>query len=57
MSAINYDLLNDDEKLDLLRLLYHDLQIKQHKTARDLEQKELLIAETQKVYNRLRNKS
>lgn len=57
MSAINYDLLNDDEKLDLLRLLYHDLQIKQHKTARDLEQKELLIAETQKVYNRLRNRS
>mgnify|MGYP001594700628 CR=1 FL=1 len=58
MSAINYDVLSDSEKLDLLQLLYHDLKKKQSMwTARDIEQKELIIQETQRVYNRIKMRS
>ena len=57
MSAINYDYLSDSEKLDLLRLLYHDLKNKDKITARDIEQKELLVQETQRVYNRIKMRS
>lgn len=57
MSAIDYTMLNDTDKLGLLQILYHDLKQKQTNglwTARDIEQKELVIAETQRVYNRLK---
>lgn len=57
MSAINYDTLNDNEKMDLLRLLYTDLKNKEKKTARDLEQKILIVNEAQRVYNRLKQRS
>lgn len=60
MSAINYDYLSDSEKLDLLRVLYHDLKYKEkngQSLARDIEQKALILAETQKVYGRLRRHS
>jgi H2-forming N5,N10-methylenetetrahydromethanopterin dehydrogenase-like enzyme len=57
MSAINYRQLNDAEKLDLLRLLYHDLKNKEKITARDIEQKALIVAETQVVYNRIKRRS
>lgn len=54
MAAVNYDTLSDADKLDLLRLLYHDLKNKEKITARDLEQKALLLAETQRVYSRIK---
>ena len=57
MSAINYDTLSDAEKLELLQLLYSDLKKKDKITARDIEQKELVIAETQIVYNRIKMRS
>lgn len=57
MSAINYDILSDSDKLDLLRLLYTDLKNKEHITARDIEQKALVVAETQRVYNRIKMRS
>ncbi len=57
MSDINYDVLNDSEKLDLLRLLYTDLKKKDKMTRRDLEQKALLVAETQRVYARIKQRS
>lgn len=60
MSAINYDYLSDSEKLDLLRVLYHDLKHKEkngQSLARDIEQKALILAETQIVYSRLRRHS
>jgi len=57
MSAINYDTLLDSEKLDLLRLLYTDLKNKENITALDVEQKKLVIAETQIVYNRIKLRS
>ena len=57
MSSINYTILSDSEKLDLLRLLYTDLKNKEKITARDIEQKELIIAETQIVYNRIKLRS
>lgn len=59
MSAINYGVLSDSEKLDLLRLLYTDIKTKEKKglcLARDLEQKELIIAETQVVYDRIKKR-
>lgn len=55
---MNYDTLSDSEKLDLLRLLYHDLKKKEQMwTARDIEQKELIIQETQRVYGRIKMRS
>lgn len=57
---MNYDYLSDSEKLDLLRLLYHDLKQKSVNglaTARDIEQKELIETETQKVYSRIKMRS
>lgn len=54
MGAIDYNMLNDDDKLGLLQLLYSDLKNKEKLTARDIEQKELLVLETQKVYNRIK---
>ena len=60
MSAINYDQLSDSEKLDLLRLLYTDLKNKDatgRSTRRDIEQKELVVQETQRVYNRIKMRS
>lgn len=57
MSAINYDHLSDADKLDLLRLLYHDLKNKEKLTRVDIEQKELIVAETQRVYNRIKMRS
>ncbi len=57
MSAINYDTLNDSEKLDLLRLLYTDIKNKDKITARDIEQKALIVAETQVVYSRIKQRS
>lgn len=54
MSAINYDHLSDADKLDLLRLLYTDLKNKDKITRRDIEQKELIVQETQRVYNRIK---
>lgn len=56
MRSIDYDVLSDSEKLDLLRLLYHDLQGRKHLwTARDIEQKELIVAEAQRVYGRIKH--
>lgn len=57
MSAINYNHLSDSEKLDLLRLLYHDLKNKEKMTAVDIQQKELIVKETQRVYNRIKMRS
>jgi len=57
MSAIDYNQLSDEEKLELLQVLYHDLKKKDKITARDIEQKELVIAETQIVYNRIKMRS
>ena len=57
MSAINYSQLNDADKLDLLRVLYHDLKNKEKITKRDIEQKELIVQETQRVYNRIKQRS
>jgi len=57
MSAINYNQLSDAEKLALLQVLYQDLKKKDKITARDIEQKELVIAETQIVYNRIKMRS
>lgn len=57
MNTVKYDTLSDSEKLDLLRLLYTDLKNKDAtgcSTARDIEQKELIIQETQRVYGRLK---
>ena len=54
MSAINYKQLSDNEKLDLLQLLYLDLKNKEKITRRDLEHKALIVAETQKVYSRIK---
>jgi len=54
MSAINYDTLSDSEKLDLSGWLYTDLKNKENITALDVEQKKLVIAETQIVYNRIK---
>lgn len=56
MSGIDYKQLNDDEKLELLQLLYCDLKTKQHVTARDIDQKELIVKETQIVYNRIKQR-
>ncbi len=50
MSAIDYTSLTDEEKLDLLRLLYHD-----HKEKPKV--KKLIVEETQKVYNRIKKRS
>lgn len=54
MSDINYQALNDVEKLDLLRLLYHDLDKSSpsYKLHHDL-----IVAETQIVYNRIKQRS
>lgn len=57
MSAIDYTMLNDHEKLDLLRLLYTDIKNKDKLTARDIEQKAIIVEETQRVYNRIRKRS
>ncbi len=53
---MEYTSLSDTDKLGLLQLLYHDLKNKDKITARDIEQKELIIAETQIVYNRLKGR-
>lgn len=52
MSEINYTYLSDDEKLDLLRLLYHDA-----KELGNTVQKNLIVSETQKVYDRIKKRS
>lgn len=55
---MNYRQLNDSDKLDLLRLLYTDLKNKDasgRSTARDIEQKELIVAETLRVYTRIKS--
>ncbi len=57
MGAIKYNTLSDSDKLDLLRLLYHDLKKKDKLTARDLEQISLLVSETHRVYTRLKQKA
>lgn len=57
MSAVDYTMLSDTDKLGLLQLLYHDLKNKEKLTARDIEQKELLVQETQRVYNRIKMRS
>lgn len=44
---INYRALNDADKLDLLRLLYHDAK-KLKKDTKDI------VAETQLVYSRIK---
>ncbi len=54
---MNYDVLSDSEKLDLLRLLYTDLKNKDKMTRRDLEQKALIVAETQRVYSRIKRRN
>lgn len=54
---MEYQTLSDCEKLDLLRLLYHDLKNKDKLNARDIEQKELIVLETQRVYARLKMRS
>lgn len=53
MSAIDYNSLTDEEKLDLLRLLYQNVKDKPDRKA----DKETIIAETQIVYNRLKMRS
>lgn len=55
MSTINYDYLSDLEKFDLLRLLYHNL--KNAFDAKAIEQKELIVQETQRVYSRIKAKN
>ena len=57
LSLINYRNLSDADKLDLLRVLYHDLKTKDAaglSTARDIEQKKLVLAETCVVYSRIK---
>jgi hypothetical protein len=53
MSAIEYHSLTDEEKLDLLRLLYQGVKDKPDRK----EDKETIIAETQIVYNRIKLRS
>ena len=57
MSAIDYNCLDDSEKLEMIRLLYTDIKNKEKKTARDYEQKELLVQEAQRLYNKLKQRS
>ncbi len=51
---INYATLSDADKLDLLRVLYHDTSNKEELTAKDVENRELILAETQVVFARIR---
>lgn len=44
---INYKALSDEEKIELLRLLYQSAKT---------EWKEIIIAETQLVYNRIKRR-
>lgn len=60
MSAIDYTCLDDNERLGLLQLLYSDIKKKIDNgvaLARDYEQKEIIVAETQKVYNRIKQRN
>jgi len=50
-----YKMLSDDDKLGLLQLLYSDLKGKKL-TARDIEQKELIVQEAQLIYNRIKKR-
>ena len=52
MSAIEYTSLSDDDKLELLRLLYHD-----YKEKMSGSQKEKLVREAQLIYTRLKQRS
>ncbi len=49
MSTIDYQALSDYEKLDLLRLLYYD--------NKDKADRDLIVAETQILINRLRKRT
>jgi len=61
----DYTSLNDDEKIGLLQLLYHDIKtelktISIHEFAQRkklIQNKELIVAETQLVYNRIKKRS
>lgn len=55
MTKIEYQSLSDEEKIELLRLLYQD--VKQPRNEREAFHKEKIIAETQIVYNRLKQRS
>jgi len=57
MQPHEYHSLSDSEKLDLLRLLYHDIKHKEQITAVDIHQRELIVLETQKVYSRIKKHS
>lgn len=60
MNNIKYSKLSDTDKLGLLQLMYHELQKKTiagTMTARDIEHKELIIAETELVYSQLKQRS
>jgi hypothetical protein len=60
-----YRNLSDTEKLDLLQLLYHDIKIELKSISLDdfarrkkcIQNKELVVAETQLVYNRIKQRS
>jgi len=57
MQPHEYHSLSDNEKLDLLRLLYYDIKHKDKITAVDIDQKRIIIAETQKVYSRIKKRA
>lgn len=49
ITAEQYRAFSDEDKLGILQLMYHDLQGKPNRT----EDRELIIAETERVYERL----
>jgi hypothetical protein len=57
MDNIDYSILSDIEKLSLLQLLYYEIKKKNKLTVRDTKQKELIVAETQRVYSRIKLRS
>ncbi len=56
MSRIVWAHHSDEEKLDILRVLYRDIK-NGPQTERSAKNRELVIAETQIVYNRLKQRS
>jgi hypothetical protein len=52
ITAEEYKSFSDEDKLGILQLMYHDLKGKPNR----IEDRELIIQETQKVYSRLKHK-
>lgn len=55
MSSLHrYKHLTDNDKFDLIRILYHDLKNKSRKTARDYDQLRFLVNEATRLYGRIK---